>query len=480
MKLNDESIFRRLRDGQRGQSMMMMMVALVGILGMAGFVIDAGRLYYGYQQLRAQTRAAALAAGAALTAAPSGDTQGEAASYVEGTATTFSGVTGNLNAINSTSSLLTNVTVSAVPKCLNTLTTEGILCSASLANYNAVSVTETATVLTTFARVIGFDSWSISATATASGRGGNNGTYNVAIILDTTNSMTNTDSDSQCHSSRISCALSGIRVLLNTLSPCPGGLASCGTASPAETATVGTNVAHPVDEVALFVFPGLSSTTYVPDEWACPTVNPLIDKYNQGPVYEVIPLSSNYRTSDTATALNTSSDTVIAVGGGCSNGVGAPGGSGTFYAGVIYSAQAYLVANARPNTKNVIIILSDGDATANGSDFNGTVTSYTSAQECHQAITAAQAAATAGTIVYSVAYGAEASGCTYDTSPTITPCETMQQIASNPLNFFSDYTATGGTSSCISAARPTSNLNEIFTEIAQDLTVSRLIPNNTL
>jgi hypothetical protein len=56
----------------------------------------------------------------------------------------------------------------------------------------------------------------------------------------------------------------------------------------------------------------------------------------------------------------------------------------------------------------------------------------------------------------------------------------MQQIASNPLNFFSDYTATGGTSSCISAARPTSNLNEIFTEIAQDLTVSRLIPNNTL
>ena len=77
------------------------------------------------------------------------------------------------------------------------------------------------------------------------------------------------------------------------------------------------------------------------------------------------------------------------------------------------------------------------------------------------------------------AYGAEASGCPTDTNPTITPCETMQQIASSPENFFSDYTATGGASSCVSAARPTSSLNEIFNEIAQDLTVARLLPNNT-
>ena len=114
------------------------------------------------------------------------------------------------------------------------------------------------------------------------------------------------------------------------------------------------------------------------------------------------------------------------------------------------------------------------------SQMAGSATSYPATQECHQAITAAQNAAAAGTTVYSVAYGAESSGCTTDTSPAITPCETMQQIASSPSNFFSDYTATGGTSSCVSASRPTSNLNQIFTQIAEDLTVARLIPNNTL
>ena len=100
-------------------------------------------------------------------------------------------------------------------------------------------------------------------------------------------------------------------------------------------------------------------------------------------------------------------------------------------------------------------------------------------QECHQAVTAAAAAAAAGTRVYAVAYGAEASGCTTDTSPAITPCQTMQQIASSPAYFFSDYTATGGTSSCISASQPVTGLNQIFQVIVTDLTEVKLIPNNT-
>jgi 3D (Asp-Asp-Asp) domain-containing protein len=99
-------------------------------------------------------------------------------------------------------------------------------------------------------------------------------------------------------------------------------------------------------------------------------------------------------------------------------------------------------------------------------------------QQCHQAITAAAAAAAAGTRVYAVAYGAEASGCSTDT-PAITPCQTMQQIASAPAYFFSDYTATGGSSSCISASQPVTSLNQIFQTIAVDLGVVKLIPNNT-
>jgi hypothetical protein len=55
----------------------------------------------------------------------------------------------------------------------------------------------------------------------------------------------------------------------------------------------------------------------------------------------------------------------------------------------------------------------------------------------------------------------------------------MQQIASSATSFFSDYTATGGSSNCVSASRPTTNLNQIFTEVAGDFTTPRLIPNDT-
>ncbi len=466
MKLNNESIVRRLRDGQRGQSIVMVTIAMVALLGVVALVVDIGGLYYAYQQLQVATQAAALAGGAVL----SNDTASEAIT----TATDYSAASGEFNAH---SSLLTNVTMTAAVKCL---TTTGIICTASPANANAIVVTETATVPALFARVLGFNSWTISATAMASARGGYNGPYNVAIILDTTSSMNNTDSDSQCSSSRLSCALAGIRTLLSTLSPCAAGLASCGSVTNG-------NVAKPVDEAALMVFPGLTSASQASLDYTCPTKNPAITTYNNSPVYQIVALSSDYRTSDTS-ALKTSSSLVIAAGGGSCSGVQAPGGEGTFYAGVIDVTQANLVANARPNTKNVMILISDGNANATKTQMaTMTSTNYQNTNECHQAIREAQKAAAAGTTVYSVAYGAESSGCTTDNgSSAITPCQTMQQIASSPgtipnsANFFSDYTATGGSSACVSAARPTTSLIQIFTEIGDDLTVARLIPNNTL
>jgi hypothetical protein len=55
----------------------------------------------------------------------------------------------------------------------------------------------------------------------------------------------------------------------------------------------------------------------------------------------------------------------------------------------------------------------------------------------------------------------------------------MREIASSPGYFFSDYTATGGSSSCVSAAQPVTSLSQIFQVIAGDFTVARLIPNST-
>ena len=149
-------------------------------------------------------------------------------------------------------------------------------------------------------------------------------------------------------------------------------------------------------------------------------------------------------------------------------------------------ATAYLVAEQAlfPGSKNVLIILSDGDSNSTCSQSSGGVctsgpmtgastTVATGAyppastlQQCHQAIAAAQSAWNAGITVYAVNFGAEASGCTTDTSPTISPCQTMVQMATAPgatstTTYFSDD-PTGGSSSCASSARPTTSLNQIF------------------
>ncbi len=163
-----------------------------------------------------------------------------------------------------------------------------------------------------------------------------------------------------------------------------------------------------------------------------------------------------------------------------------PGGEGTYYAQVIYAAQAALLAQqaANPGTKNAMIMLTDGDATACASNantsagacnsrgeivategtLNGTGThttnpngyenpTYPSALgECGQAVLAAQYAASAGTTVYTIGYGTETSGgCLTDKtySATVTtnggswapgdqPCQAIAAMASAEVNFYSD------------------------------------------
>ena len=101
--------------------------------------------------------------------------------------------------------------------------------------------------------------------------------------------------------------------------------------------------------------------------------------------------------------------------------------------------------------------------------------------ECSQGIKAALAATAAGTRFYTVAYGSPTSGCSTDTSGTyagVTPCQAMSDMASTAQNFFSDYNQTGSNSQCY-ASQSVTALSDIFTQIAGDLTYSRLIPNNT-
>jgi len=214
----------------------------------------------------------------------------------------------------------------------------------------------------------------------------------------------------------------------------------------------------------------------------------------------VLGFQNDYRTSDSA-ALNFSSNLVQAVGGGTNNcGVQTPGGVETFYGGAIVAAQQYLTANHQSGVQDIMIFLSDGDANSThmGGSVKQTVSStqiagmngnlFSSTGQCKQAVNAANwakgVAQSDGTStkIYSVSYGTETSGCDTDSSPSMTPCQTMSGIASSPLTqyFFSvPQTVSGKTSEHCSGSVSITQLSQVFSTIAGDLESARLIPNTS-
>jgi hypothetical protein len=471
---------------RRGQALAFSLLFMTSLVGLAAVIADFGLVYIDQNALNASTQAAALAGGYAM--AQPGAT----------TASVTSAVT-MYSSKNSNAALANSWMVSGYPSmsCMSTLqSTFGLTCY-GVSSSNAIVVKQQVTVPLFFPNVLGLGSLTLTSTATAAMKGSSSAPYNVVMIVDTTASMNDSQSSPDCNTTALSCALAGVQVLLQNLSPCPATLTNCGTATNG-------NVANSVDRVSLLTFPAVLATTAVND-YNCsgsnPTIEPYATPFPSTSTYQIVNFSSDYRTSDGATSLNPNSNIVEAVGGssGCP-GMKAPGGEGTYYAQVIYAAQAYLVAEqaANPGSKNVLILLSDGSANAVCSTSSGgvctagpmtgastTSTTYPSAlQQCAQAIAAAQAAWAAGTRVYSVNFGAEATGCTTDTSPTIAPCQTMLQMATYPsgstsTTYFSDDPSSGVDPSCVAAARPTSSLNQIFQAIAGDLTYAKLIPNNT-
>lgn len=494
------SFLGRLLGDERAQVLPLMSFFLISMMGMGALALDFGRAYVSFHQLQSATDAAALAGAEQLPAATA---------ITE--AQSFSAGTGDNNHYNWMSSVTTNVSA----KCLSTLTSAGLPCIAP-ESANAIQVTSSFNVPTYFARLFGINSIPISWTSTASMNGSASTPWNIAIIVDTTQSMNDTDYDSQCSTTRISCALSNVQsfLLSNNVAPLSvsGGAldeVALFTFPPVTEATVGydydcsssTNPSIPSD----YQFPTSTDTTYATDTtspYSAPAtlINPSTDSANLA-TYEVLGFGNDYKTSDTATTLNTSSNLVRAIGAGKSGSTNCPamqaiGGLGTYYAGVIYAAQAALVAerasSGRSLSQDAMIIISDGDASSSctqmgasssscnspassGATSGGSYPSWT--HECNQAVTAAQYAASKGTRVYTVAYGATSSGCT--SGDSYTPCGTMQNMASSSGYFFSDYTATGSSGGCIAAAESTTNLTTIFQYIAGTLTASRLIPNGT-
>ncbi|HEX3802304.1 MAG TPA: pilus assembly protein TadG-related protein [Solirubrobacteraceae bacterium] len=418
---------------------------------------------------------------------------------------------------------------------------------------NAVNVTESATVKTgLLSMFIPKFTVTASSTAAARGIGVPN-PMNLFVILDTTNSMSDacsatvTGISSPHNPDKLDCAKAGVRAMLQALTPCSTSLSSCGS-----DVSNTTNVSNPIDEVGMLVFPAISldltpqttttgtgshrtttttyglgsapqqaylnyetdcssSSTHDPPDTYPPYEpytysatatdgiplgdfstydNPSGDFYvDDYPGYEAVPLSSDYRSADSSTTLNTSSSLVESVyWGQCSNGnypggdyygLKQVGGQGSYLAGAITEAQ-YLLSQAPARTgpngqaaTNAIVILSDGEINDPKSSSDGVApgeagnVGWSDNTPCEDADQAATASKSAGTLIFSIAY--DSSGNCTDTGSggmNVAASTLMQDLASNSQDYFSQSTA--------------GDLTTIFSEVGTQLSGdSRLIPDCT-
>jgi Flp pilus assembly protein TadG len=347
--------FRQLRQDESGAVIVLVAMMITGLIGLAALAVDVGNLAYTQRRLQATADMAALAGAAEIgcTSCASG-TENTAANL-------YSGIAGSKNVQPN----LTITMVSGYPKgrCLTGFgANSGVFYNANtgactgLDNYNAMEVKEQATVPFTLGQIFGFGPVTLTATALAGASGtGGLPAMNVMIVLDTTASMNDSDTNgsiSTCgvnNPTRIQCAMFGVRTLLNELLPS-------------------------MDQVNLMVFPQVSTGT-VSDDYSCsssaiPTVEPY--SVTSGATYQILSQpSDDYRASNSSSTLSGSSQLANAAGysgtGSCA-GIKAKGGEGTYYAGAINAAQAALVATdstgvcATQTCQNVIIFLSDGGA----------------------------------------------------------------------------------------------------------------------
>jgi Putative Flp pilus-assembly TadE/G-like len=482
----DSLIARSLRD-ERGQILPWMVLLSGLVIGVAGITIDLGHAYICYRQLQMSTDAAALA-GAYAMGEP-GATSTTATNEVNLFASTAGGANATPN--------LPSPTISTSFKCITDSVMVAAPCAASGTGNNVIVVTQHATIPTYFIKMLAIfrvnaaTSLTLSSTSTATMASGSNDQVNVAMVLDTTASMATADSDASCGHTRIYCALQGVQTMMKLLAPCSASTSKSGV------------TCVPYDQVGLFTFPPFQANTAKNDN-TCPSSNPTITPYfapTQGgtwsaptgtnPTYQISDYVSNWSSNNAVGgSLNTSSALTIATGGSTCNGVQTPGGDGTYYAAAIIAAQSSLMAEkaANPTSRNVMIILSDGDASASASKITGSSgksgSTYGAAtNQCQQAINASTFAQGQGTTVYTIAYGAPSSGCSTD-SPSISPCATLQKMSSgylsssNAPNFYSDATASQNKGQCTSPSNPNLTLNGIFGSITAQLTKARLLPNN--
>ncbi|HTR82874.1 MAG TPA: pilus assembly protein [Reyranella sp.] len=421
---------RELWRRDKGATAVMFGMMATGLVGTVGLSVDIGKVMAAQSAFTASAQSSALAGAYSLLQA-------------NATQDTVSAAVSSWNSAHAPK----NVTVTNTSTTLSCVTSTANLPSCTTGNPNVVNVTQTGTVQTNFLKVFGYSSFTLTASSSAAKAGGIGTPLNVMFVLDSTASMGSADSNCTVPGvkspTRYQCAQYSVQSVLKVMQP---SMASVG----------------------LMTFPG-TAKQYAPGK-PCPT-QPSATPYLSSTIYYQIgsgtSLSTNY---NSAGVLNDTSSIVEAVGDftaskaltGC---LSAKGGEGTYIAEVLTKAQAALPVVT--GTKNVIILLSDGDAGATAAQLNNQTSKVT--KQCGQYVTAAQNATTAGTTVYTVAYGAPTSGCS--SGDTYTPCTALKAAASDTTKFYS----TGAPCAASLSSNNASNLPTIFTQIAVNLTKPRLL-----
>jgi hypothetical protein len=551
---------RKALNDQRGQVLPWVAVVLVGLLGTAGLSIDVGRAYVAHSQLQNYANAAALAAaGEVYNTSATNNAISTARSYSPGNGdqnanASLGTVTTNistvcLNVLMPTGSTCTSGSVANAVKVSQTASVPTYFMK--LFGFSALNISSSATASMQGAA----QPWNVAIILDASesmgdkpASGGSCNGYSSLFSCALGGVQALLQAVQPClGGSNCTTSNTQFRVALFSFPNISVATAAddynCKGTPTNELYTLPYTNGYPKETSYL--------TSYTPLNYSITTTTTKNGKQTQTTTttiptstYENTPIgnntdgdaygfSSNYWSATATGNLNTGSSIVKAVTGCMKN----PGGESTYYTSVIYAAQAALAAEQAANGgNNAIIILSDGQANAASTKFPATgnapqagtgsqptigftvasnstsnkTTNLTSTSksfgyypdfndECQQAIMAAQAAQAAGTTVFSVAFGSEASGCSSSSGGTdsttiatatsgnsaisygsITPCLTMKNIASPATSTASYFYADTSSSSsgCTDTAHSVSQINQIFMAISSYFTTPRLLPNN--
>jgi Flp pilus assembly protein TadG len=232
------SFLRKTIADQSGQSIVMLVGAMMSLCAMAGLTLDLGHAYIVRSQLQNAVNAAGLAGAGSIYNKQSAD-----ADSAKTVALAFlaknpvPGVTSS----------------SADTGCRDILQAKPWTCVTNPTD-NAIVVTESVAVPTTFMRVFGMKTVNVTSTATASMQ--SSLLWNFAVIEDLTGSMSTIDT--KCGMSKFSCTLNALQSFLGAANPCPG-TATYGSACKPDDANL---------RIAIFGFPNML-TSALPSVTAC-------------------------------------------------------------------------------------------------------------------------------------------------------------------------------------------------------------------